>query len=469
MLIPVMTVAENIVSRPEPTHDGVRSTTARRASAWRALASVTGSTSTPTRASRHHGRPAAARRDPQGALPRRRDPDPRRADRRAHAAGGAGALRDHARAEGAGEVDHLHHPQAERGARDRRPHHGAAARQDDRRRARPSGATEESLARHDGRPRGAAARREAGRRTRATRCSRSRTSRRSTTAGSRRSAACRSSARRRDRRHRRRRRQRPDRADRRDRRPAPSRRAGTSVVDGEDVTDANARETLDAGVGHIPEDRSAAGSCSSSRSPRTSRCTTTASRRTRGSAGSVPARLSSVRARLIKEFDVRGGGAADAGRRALGRQPAEARPRPRDRARPGLLIAAQPTRGLDVGAIEFLHRRLVDRARRGPRRPARLARARRDPLALRPDPRDLRGPDRRRVHADASEEELGLAMLGGGARGGRCVTDADQAAGARAAGGGRARRDAAPREPRVALSGAPGGSWCRSRRRSSPS
>ena len=40
------------------------------------------------------GRRAAARRDPEGALPRRADPDPRRADRRAHAAGGRGALRD---------------------------------------------------------------------------------------------------------------------------------------------------------------------------------------------------------------------------------------------------------------------------------------------------------------------------------------------------------------------------------------
>ena len=29
-----------------------------------------------------------------------------------------------------GHVDHLHHPQAQRGARDRRPHHGAAARED---------------------------------------------------------------------------------------------------------------------------------------------------------------------------------------------------------------------------------------------------------------------------------------------------------------------------------------------------
>src|SRR5262249_52339522 len=37
------------------------------------------------------------------------------------------------------------------------------------------------------------------------------------------------------------------------------------------------------------------------------------------------------------------------------------------------------------------------RARRGPGDPAHLARARGDPLALRPDPRPLRGADRRRA------------------------------------------------------------------------
>ena len=92
----------------------------------------------PARADRgHHGRPAAARRDPEGALPQRRHPRARRADRRADAAGGAGAVRDHPRPHGAGQVDHLHQPQAERGARDRRPDHRPAPRQEDRDACRP--------------------------------------------------------------------------------------------------------------------------------------------------------------------------------------------------------------------------------------------------------------------------------------------------------------------------------------------
>ena len=58
----------------------------------------------PRHRSRRHrrrslGRPAAARRDPEGALSRRRHPDPRRADRRADAAGGRPALSPAAGAE----------------------------------------------------------------------------------------------------------------------------------------------------------------------------------------------------------------------------------------------------------------------------------------------------------------------------------------------------------------------------------
>ena len=51
--------------------------------------------------------------------------------------------------------------------------------------------------------------------------------------------------------------------------------------------------------------------------------------------------------------------AADRRRVALRRQPAEGRDRPGGLADPRILVAAQPTRGLDVGAIEFVHRRLV--------------------------------------------------------------------------------------------------------------
>ena len=64
---------------------------------------------------------------------------------------------------------------------------------------------------------------------------------------------------------------------------------------------------------------------------------------------------------------------------------------------PEVLLVGQPTRGVDIGAIEFIHRQLVAMrdARQGD--PARLGRARRDPLALRPHPGHVRRPHRRRA------------------------------------------------------------------------
>src|SRR5207237_10667689 len=72
-----------------------------------------------------------------------------------------------------------------------------------------------------------------------------------------------------------------------------------------------------------------------------------------------PSRLVERARGLIKLFDVRGGGPLTrAGGLSGGNQQkvVAAREIARD---PKVLIAAQPTRGLDVGAIEYLHRRIV--------------------------------------------------------------------------------------------------------------
>ena len=117
--------------------------------------------------------------------------------------------------------------------------------------------------------------------------------------------------------------------------------------------------------------------------------------------------------------------AAHARRGALRRQPAEGGRRARDRARPA---------GADRGAADARPRRRRDRvpapaprrrARRGSRDPARLARAGRDPLALRPHPRaSTRARSSASTRGDVTEEEIGLEMLGGAeARG---MTDASE-------------------------------------------
>ena len=176
-------------------------------------------------------------------------------------------------------------------------------------------------------------------------------------------------------------------------------RGHASTVAGEDVTTASAHGHFEAGLGHIPEDRQRRGLVLEF-----SIAENIALHDYRRAPDSrfgwlFPRRLVERGARLIKEYDVRGGGPQTrAGGLSGGNQQKVVLAREIDRD-PQVLIAAQPTRGLDVGAIEFVHRRLDRGARRGPRDPARLARARGDPLALRPHPRHLRGRDRRRVPA----------------------------------------------------------------------
>jgi simple sugar transport system ATP-binding protein len=83
---------------------------------------------------------------------------------------------------------------------------------------------------------------------------------------------------------------------------------------------------------------------------------------------------------------------------------------------PRLLIAAQPTRGLDVGAIEFVHRRLV--AERDEGRAILLVSLELEETLSLAD-RILvvyEGKIVGEFPPTATEEELGVAMTGGGRR-----------------------------------------------------
>ena len=102
MLADNLTVLENVVLGGEPTQ--------RRPARLRAARARIDEISDAVRPRRRPGRAGrgprrrrpAAGRDPQGALPRRPDPHPRRADRGAGAAGGRRAVRQPARAQGRG-------------------------------------------------------------------------------------------------------------------------------------------------------------------------------------------------------------------------------------------------------------------------------------------------------------------------------------------------------------------------------
>ena len=59
-----------------------------------------------------------------------------------------------------------------------------------------------------------------------------------------------------------------------------------------------------------------------------------------------------------------------------------------------VLVVSQPTRGVDIGAAEYIHARLVDARAAGVGDSADLRGARRSPGAERSHRRDVRGPPR---------------------------------------------------------------------------
>jgi general nucleoside transport system ATP-binding protein len=136
-------------------------------------------------------------------------------------------------------------------------------------------------------------------------------------------------------------------------------KSGTIDLKGRDITHAATRETIEAGVSHVPEDRHRRGLVlefdlaeniilgDHRDAPYAKHGITD------------PHAISDTAGKRIKDYDIRTpsehvlAGALSGGNqqklvlaRELGREP-------------GLLVAAQPTRGLDVGAIEFVHGRLL--------------------------------------------------------------------------------------------------------------
>jgi simple sugar transport system ATP-binding protein len=173
------------------------------------------------------------------------------------------------------------------------------------------------------------------------------------------------------------------------------------------------RMMIDAGIGHIPEDRHRRGLVLEfnlaenialhdyDRPPDSKR------------GWLYPARLVQRAARLIKEFDIRGGGPLTLARALSGGNQQKVVVAREVARNPVALIAAQPTRGLDVGAIEYVHRRLV--AERDAGRAILLVSLELDEVLSLAD-RILVMYEGRIVGehaAGAGEEEIGLEMLGG--------------------------------------------------------
>ena len=191
-------------------------------------------------------------------------------------------------------------------------------------------------------------------------------------------------------------------------------KAGKIVIGGEDVTGDTCKECLDAGLGHIPEDRQRRGlilDFSLAENIALHDYDHTPASRW---GWLYPGRLIEKARGLLKEFDVRGGGPQTPARGLSGgNQQKVVLAREIDR-NPKVLIAAQPTRGLDVGAIEFVHRRVVEERDEG--RGVLLVSLELDEILSLSD-RILVIFEGRIVGEfppGVSEEELGVAMTGGG-------------------------------------------------------
>ena len=189
--------------------------------------------------------------------------------------------------------------------------------------------------------------------------------------------------------------------------------SGHFTVRGRDLTGEGARKCFESGVGHIPEDRQLRGlvldfslaeniALHDFREPPDSKW-----------GWLFPKRIAARAKKLLVEFDVRGGGPQTPAAALSGgnqQKVVVAREISRD---PSILIAAQPTRGLDVGAIEFVHRRIVEERDEG--RGVLLVSLELEEILSLSD-RILVVYEGRIVAEygrDVSEEELGFAMTGG--------------------------------------------------------
>jgi general nucleoside transport system ATP-binding protein len=189
--------------------------------------------------------------------------------------------------------------------------------------------------------------------------------------------------------------------------------SGTATVGGYELAHANARDALDAGMGHIPEDRQRRGLVLEFTIAENIELHDYAKPPVGRFGWLFPSRMIQRAKSLIREFDVRGGGPYTlAGGLSGGNQQklVAAREISRD---PKVLIAAQPTRGLDVGAIEYLHRRLVTERDEG--RAILLVSLELDEILSLSD-RILviyEGEIVGEHTGEVSEQQIGLEMLGG--------------------------------------------------------
>ena len=187
---------------------------------------------------------------------------------------------------------------------------------------------------------------------------------------------------------------------------------GKIELEGRDITKASVRDALHAGIAFVPESREEDGLISSfsieenlildlhdlppyAKGPVISQSV-----------------VSTQAEKLVKEFDIRAQSAKDSASSLSGGNKQKV-VLARELSRPvKLVVASQPTRGLDVGSIEFVHERII--AERDAGRAVLLFSTELDEVSALADRIAVmyRGEFIAIVPADTSREELGLLMAG---------------------------------------------------------
>ncbi|MFY9173823.1 MAG: ABC transporter ATP-binding protein [Peptococcia bacterium] len=142
--------------------------------------------------------------------------------------------------------------------------------------------------------------------------------------------------------------------------------SGTILLNNSDITNISIRERNGSGLGHIPEDRQKHGLILEY-SLEDNLVLKKYYQEPFSRNGLLQREaISQYAMKLIEEFDVRAGQGGETSARSLsgGNQQKAIVAREIEQ-NPELLIAVQPTRGLDVGAIEYIHKRLIEQRDNG--------------------------------------------------------------------------------------------------------
>ncbi|HMV49227.1 MAG TPA: ABC transporter ATP-binding protein [Blastocatellia bacterium] len=137
--------------------------------------------------------------------------------------------------------------------------------------------------------------------------------------------------------------------------------AGSCALDGKEITKLPAKQIKELGIAHIPEDRHRRGLLLEFNLADNTILGTQYRKPPVTTAGLLDEKAVTEKAnRLIRDFDVRPPNAALPARALSGGNQQKLIIGREFDLHPKLLLVSQPTRGVDIGAIEFIHRKLVE-------------------------------------------------------------------------------------------------------------